>query len=475
MNNTSDKLSVFISYARSDGSAFAEELCAGLETVGFDPFLDQQDIAAGEDWEARLGHLLHRADTVVFVISPAFVASERCAWEVDKALGLSKRIIPVVLIDVPEAQVPDNLRRLNYIFFNKPNSFGVGLKELSEALRTDVDWVREHTRLSELADRWAEKGKLPALLLRGPELSSAQAWLSGWRPQLPEPTNGHREFIAASDQEEKRLNSQEAERLAEREKLVRRISRANRIWGAISAIMLIGMLAGGYYLTQLISDNESTLKQALEAELRATEEEERAERAEEAVEKGRAENKKLAEELEAERAKLIELAAELQASQGDGATRSLGGVIDELPNEAQEKLEAVQRSLDELEQKQVALGWDIDVFWCAGNRQKENYSIGAQMLEALEREQEIQLAERSKTAGQLGMPLGRLRLRELSEKINAQSGYQLSQMEVRAETKETEQGIKLAEFLTDEIGATVFPGVSGSSTPYYLSVFACVG
>jgi hypothetical protein len=28
-------------------------LLAGLELVGFDPYLDKHDIAAGEDWEAR--------------------------------------------------------------------------------------------------------------------------------------------------------------------------------------------------------------------------------------------------------------------------------------------------------------------------------------------------------------------------------------------------------------------------------------
>src|SRR5262245_9556035 len=50
-----EKLKVFISYSRRDSAAFADELMAGLEYGGFAPFLDRHDIAAGEDWEARLG------------------------------------------------------------------------------------------------------------------------------------------------------------------------------------------------------------------------------------------------------------------------------------------------------------------------------------------------------------------------------------------------------------------------------------
>jgi hypothetical protein len=48
-----EKPRIFVSYARSDSSALAEELAAGLEVVGFEPYLDRHDIAAAEDWEAR--------------------------------------------------------------------------------------------------------------------------------------------------------------------------------------------------------------------------------------------------------------------------------------------------------------------------------------------------------------------------------------------------------------------------------------
>lgn len=188
MSEANRSLRVFISYARSDCSAFAEELLAGLEAAGFDAFLDRHDIGGGEEWEARLRNLLQQADTVVYVLSPASIVSERCGWEIDLADALSKRIIPVVAIDVPESATPEKLRRLNYIFFSVGHSFGSALRNLSAALRTDLVWVREHTRLSELSARWDDRNKPEELLLRGADLAAARAWIAGWKAGAPEPT-----------------------------------------------------------------------------------------------------------------------------------------------------------------------------------------------------------------------------------------------------------------------------------------------
>src|SRR5262245_21384802 len=108
---TGQNLKVFISYSRADSTVFADELVAGLELVGFAPFLDRYDIAAGEDWEARRSGLIEQSDTVVFVVSPEAVKSERCVWEIDRAIDLSKRLLPVVFKTVREGDIPEKLRR----------------------------------------------------------------------------------------------------------------------------------------------------------------------------------------------------------------------------------------------------------------------------------------------------------------------------------------------------------------------------
>jgi hypothetical protein len=219
-----ERLKIFISYARADGAAPAEELVTGLELVGFEPFLDRHDIAAAEDWEARLGALIQNADTVVFIISPAAVKSERCAWEVDCAARLGKRLIPIQGPPVPEAEVPDRLRRLNYIFFREGQSPLKPLTELATALRQDVEWIREHTRLSEIAARWEARrragGAADDLLLRGADLTDATAWAARRKENAPEITALQRAYLSASESFVTSLAEAERKRLEERERLI---------------------------------------------------------------------------------------------------------------------------------------------------------------------------------------------------------------------------------------------------------------
>ena len=255
MEATAEKPGIFISYARSDSSTLAEELVAGLELAGFRAFLDRHDIAAAEDWEARLGALILGADTVVFILSPAAVRSERCAWEVERAAELGKRLIPVQGTPVPEAAVPEPLRCLNYIFFREGQSFARPLGELAEALRQDVEWIREHTRLREAAARWQARdrgtGVANDLLLRGDDLADAQAWIARRKQNAPEITALLTSFLTASEERAAALANQERERLAERERLVaerkraqHNVRRVQRRWFAILAALAVLVVLG---------------------------------------------------------------------------------------------------------------------------------------------------------------------------------------------------------------------------------------
>jgi formylglycine-generating enzyme required for sulfatase activity len=199
---STEKLKVFISYSRRDSSDFAEELLAGLELAGFAPFLDRHDIAPGEPWEDRLTGLIQQADTIVYVISPEAVKSERCEWEVDKALALSKRLMPIVFKTVPEAEIPEQLRQRQFVRFDTVPGITRPLARLAEALRQDLDWVREHTRMGELAGRWEGRGHPESLLLRGEDLAAAQVWDKRRKPDAPAITETVRAFIRASREAE---------------------------------------------------------------------------------------------------------------------------------------------------------------------------------------------------------------------------------------------------------------------------------
>ena len=192
------KTRVFLSYSRRD-IEFAQLLQTELEATGFHPMLDKTDIAPGEDWQDRLSKLIIEADAVVFSVSPNSAASKICGWEIAEAERLGKRIIPVVVDPVDTGLLPEALTRLNFIFFTDV-SFAEGLAKLNSALNTDLDWVRQHTRIGEQAIEWQARKKSGARLLTGDALRQAEGWLINQPRDASPPTDLQKQFIVASRQ-----------------------------------------------------------------------------------------------------------------------------------------------------------------------------------------------------------------------------------------------------------------------------------
>lgn len=215
-----DKLNVFISYSRDD-LAFTDQLDATLRLAGFATMLDRVGIRGGEAWEPRLGQMIRDADTVVFVLSPASVASKTCAWELAEAKRLGKRIIPVACRPLGSNDAPPpGLAALNYIFFypeprKSGTGFAPGLFDLAAALNTDLDWLREHTRYLQRATEWNDGGRPANRLLSGPDIAQARAWAARRPRDAPEPTALHLDFIHASEQEQASRANAERQRLEE--------------------------------------------------------------------------------------------------------------------------------------------------------------------------------------------------------------------------------------------------------------------
>ena len=212
------KLHVFISYSRDDLD-FADQLNAALNACGFQCLMDRHDISGGEDWKLRLGNMISEADTVVFVLSPDSARSEICSHEVQEAVRLGKRILPVNCRPLEGTSAPQRLQDLNYIFFHSepkaPGSgFGTGLANLIAALNTDFDWLREHTRYLQRAIEWNAGGRPANRLLSGNDIHEAKAWVARRPKSAPEPTSLHLNFIRASEEEAEARSSEQRKQLA---------------------------------------------------------------------------------------------------------------------------------------------------------------------------------------------------------------------------------------------------------------------
>src|SRR4051794_12276962 len=188
---------VFLSYSRRD-SEFVQRLAGALSDRGKDVWVDVEGIRDGEVFPAALRSAVEHSDGFVFVISPDSVASRFCEQEVEHALEMRKRLVPLLRRRVPDEQVPDGVRERNWIQFDDDARFDDGVARLVDALDTDVEYTREHTRWLVKALEWEAEGRDRSFLARGAELGAAERWLGGAHGRQPEPTALHREFLYRS-------------------------------------------------------------------------------------------------------------------------------------------------------------------------------------------------------------------------------------------------------------------------------------
>lgn len=191
------KLKVFLSYSRKDMD-FADRLEPALRERGLEPLIDRTEIYAFEDWWKRIQALISQAGTVIFVISPESVASDVCMKEVAFAASLNKRFAPIVCRPVDVKSVPQELARLNFIFFDDPSRFDESMAQLGEALETDIDWIRRQTEFGQSARAWDAAKRPAGLLLRSPLLEEAERWIALRPHGAPAPTADTQLFVAES-------------------------------------------------------------------------------------------------------------------------------------------------------------------------------------------------------------------------------------------------------------------------------------
>lgn len=236
---------VFVSYSRKD-SEFVDRLVQALEARGYDAIIDRDDISAGEAWKERLEQLILQADAVAFVVSPDAVASPICAWETSRTIELGKRLLPICCRRIEDAQAPPQLARLNYIFADSEELFDDSVARLCAACDVDIDWVREHTRFVDSAERWETTGRREATLLRGDELVAAEAWLARRQPLAPAVPETLSSYLRDS-------RAAEAAVLERERRILRRTQRLQLGVGALVALAAVIVLVAGFGVTRLIS------------------------------------------------------------------------------------------------------------------------------------------------------------------------------------------------------------------------------
>jgi WD40 repeat protein len=227
---------IFISYSRVN-SDFVRKLVDHLEGLDRSLWVDWESIPWTADWWAEIRKGIETSDNFVFVLSPASLSSVVCALEVAHAIENNKRLIPIVYeeatLAVGQAELLtkkldgiarsllegrdlkaisdenwQQIARHNWMFFNDDSKFEEAIGNLIDAVDTDLEHTREHTRLLSRAREWDEQSREASFLLDGAEIERSEQWLARASNKTPSPSKLHTEYIFAS-----RANANRRQRL----------------------------------------------------------------------------------------------------------------------------------------------------------------------------------------------------------------------------------------------------------------------
>jgi TIR domain/CHASE2 domain len=191
---------VFLSYAQ-DNSATKETIRQQLLKEGFTVWTNITDIHSGINFKTAIAQGIEETDNFVFLLSPESICSAFCLQELDWALDLNKRVIPILIAPVDWQAVPDYLRAMQSIHYQSD------LGELIKVLNQDALYYRQHKRLLVKALKWERQQQNPHILLRAQELSQFVAWrqVAEKHPQHP-PTALQLTFLQESENQPLQLS-----------------------------------------------------------------------------------------------------------------------------------------------------------------------------------------------------------------------------------------------------------------------------
>ena len=190
---------VFVSYSRKD-TEFTKHLTQELQKSEIEFWVDWEGIPPTVDFMKKIENGIEESDAFLFLLSPDSAKSKVCGDEIAHAVKNNKRLIPLMIRDVKEDEVPAAFSHLNWIFFREQDDFDASFKKLLQGINTDFEWVEAHKRLLIRALEWKNKNKDKSFLLRGQDLQEAESQLALNSSKDPYPTDLHREYILKSRQ-----------------------------------------------------------------------------------------------------------------------------------------------------------------------------------------------------------------------------------------------------------------------------------
>lgn len=195
---------VFLCYAEAD-QTIAEQIRRILMREAFTVWTNRTDIQMGEAAQDAIERGIEEADNIIYLLSPHSLQSLYCQHEIDYALTLNKRIIPILTEKTQLYEIPPALGGLQCIDLTD-NLVEADRQQddnqLIRTLRNNTPYFAQHKVLLTKAIKWQRQNRNSSLLLRGYNLHHAEAWLQGAKVNTQYlPTTLQKEFIQTSLQQ----------------------------------------------------------------------------------------------------------------------------------------------------------------------------------------------------------------------------------------------------------------------------------
>ncbi|MEM7773227.1 MAG: toll/interleukin-1 receptor domain-containing protein, partial [Cyanobacteria bacterium P01_A01_bin.37] len=195
---------VFLAHASEDEPTM-HMIRRSLQREGITVWVSSTDIQSGEDFRSAINRGIEQADTVVYLLSPDSQSSEYCRHELEYALSLNKRVIPILICPTEPELIPDELQSLQYIDLTKDRDAIAYQNEnarLIKVLNEDASYFEAHKIFLSQAIKWEQGDCNPSMLLQGYNLTHAITWhkTAQLRSQY-QPTPLQDEFIRMSQRQ----------------------------------------------------------------------------------------------------------------------------------------------------------------------------------------------------------------------------------------------------------------------------------
>jgi hypothetical protein len=123
---------VFISHSTKDAD-WARSFAEALEQHGISAWFDECDLPPGESWSEAIESALRGSDILVPLLDGEASSTRNFFFELGVAIGLGKRVVPILPRGLDPSVLPLNVRSRRYLIRDTPERTAEDLSETLQA------------------------------------------------------------------------------------------------------------------------------------------------------------------------------------------------------------------------------------------------------------------------------------------------------------------------------------------------------